>query len=55
MSENTQVRAPFSERVVTDYSTLPAGYMERVQRRADEIAARRAASQSEQDEQRQAS
>lgn len=46
MSESPQVNeprlTPFSERVVTDYSTLPPEYVEYLQRKMDEAERREA-------------
>lgn len=36
MSEDAQVRAPFSERVVTDYSKLTPEYVEYLQQKAEQ-------------------
>lgn len=41
MAENAQVAAPAADRMVTDYSTLPAGYVEYLQAKMDEAADRR--------------
>ena len=43
MSENAQVSAPFSERVVTDYSKLTPEYLEHLQQKAEEARERQLA------------
>ncbi len=43
MSEDAQVRAPFSERVVTDYSKLTPEYVEYLQQKAEQARERQLA------------